>query len=83
MKYDVRLDLEYAYQPPVAGGRHLVRVMPLTVAGVQRVVASSILFLAALAQCGFKVEYLSRQEEVHLQPPAGRGKTLCRGRRRP
>jgi transglutaminase-like putative cysteine protease len=44
MKYDVRLDLEYAYQPPVAAGRHLVRVMPLTVAGVQRVVASSILF---------------------------------------
>jgi 3-phosphoshikimate 1-carboxyvinyltransferase len=29
------------------------------------------LFLAALAQCGFKVEYLPRQEEVHLQPPAG------------
>jgi transglutaminase-like putative cysteine protease len=44
MKYDVRLDLEYAYQPPVAAGRHLVRVMPLTVAGVQRVVASSIVF---------------------------------------
>lgn len=44
MKYDVRLDLEYVYQPPVAAGRHLVRVLPLTVAGVQRVVASSIVF---------------------------------------
>src|SRR5713226_4621696 len=44
MKYDVRLDLEYAYQPPVAAGRHLVRVLPLTVAGVQRIVASSIVF---------------------------------------
>jgi transglutaminase-like putative cysteine protease len=44
MKYDVHLELEYDYQPPVAAGRHLVRVMPLTIAGVQRVVASSIVF---------------------------------------
>src|SRR5580700_8670561 len=44
MKYDIRLELEYLYQPPVAAGRHLVRVTPLTVNGVQRVVASSIVF---------------------------------------
>jgi transglutaminase-like putative cysteine protease len=42
MRYDVRLELEYLYQPPVAAGRHLLRVTPLTVAGIQRVVASSI-----------------------------------------
>jgi len=42
MRYDVRLELEYLYQPPVAAGRHLLRVTPLTVADIQRVVASSI-----------------------------------------
>ena len=44
MQYDVRLELKYAYQPPAAAGRHLVRVMPMTVAGEQRVVAASIAF---------------------------------------
>jgi transglutaminase-like putative cysteine protease len=44
MKYDVRLTLEYAYQPPVAAARHLVRVTPLTIAGVQRVIAASLVF---------------------------------------
>src|ERR1700674_1198544 len=27
------------------------------------------LFLAALARCGFSVEYLPQREEVHLRPP--------------
>ena len=44
MKYDIRLQLDYAYQPPVAAGRHLVRVTPMTIDGVQRVVAASIVF---------------------------------------
>ena len=44
MKYDIRLQLEYAYRPPVAAGRHLVRVAPMTLGDAQRVVASSIVF---------------------------------------
>lgn len=44
MKYDLRLELEYEYNPPVAAGHHLVRVMPMTIPGAQRVVASSIVF---------------------------------------
>ena len=44
MNYDVRLQLEYEYDPPVVGGRHLVRVAPAVSAGGQRVVAASILF---------------------------------------
>lgn len=44
MRYDVRLQLEYAYRPAAAAGRHLVRVAPTTVAESQRVVASSIIF---------------------------------------
>lgn len=44
MLYDVRLVLRYDYDAPVHGGRHLVRVSPSTVPGVQRVVASSLSF---------------------------------------
>jgi transglutaminase-like putative cysteine protease len=42
MLYDIRLELDYHYDAPVHGGRHLVRVAPNTVPGVQRVVASSL-----------------------------------------
>jgi transglutaminase-like putative cysteine protease len=42
MLYDVRLELSYKYEAPVHGGRHLVRIAPVTVPGVQRVVASSL-----------------------------------------
>jgi transglutaminase-like putative cysteine protease len=44
MRYDVRLQLEYAYRPAVAAGRHIVRVAPTTIAESQRVVASSLVF---------------------------------------
>ena len=44
MNYDLRVEFEYEYQPPVAGGRHLVRIAPMTIDGAQRVVASSIVF---------------------------------------
>lgn len=43
MLYDVRLELSYDYETPVHGGRHLIRVAPANVPGVQRVVASSLL----------------------------------------
>ena len=42
MLYDIRLKLEYAYDAPVSGGRHLVRVFPATLEGMQRVVAASM-----------------------------------------
>jgi transglutaminase-like putative cysteine protease len=44
MLYDIRLELTYDYDATVHGGRHLVRVAPITVPGVQRVVASSLSF---------------------------------------
>ena len=44
MLYDVRLELTYDYDATVHGGRHLIRVAPITVPGVQRVVASSLSF---------------------------------------
>ena len=44
MHYDIRLHLHYDYARAAGGGRHHVRVAPLTIAGVQRVVASSLAF---------------------------------------
>ncbi|GLQ08390.1 transglutaminase [Devosia yakushimensis] len=44
MLYDVRLDLHYDYDAPVHGGRHLIRVAPITVPGIQRVIASRLSF---------------------------------------
>jgi len=42
MQYDIRLSIQYEYDHPVGGGRHLVRVLPLNIEGVQRVVAASL-----------------------------------------
>ena len=44
MLYDVRLELHYDYEGFVHGDRHLVRVAPASIPGVQRVIASSIAF---------------------------------------
>ncbi|SEQ07922.1 Transglutaminase-like enzyme, putative cysteine protease [Devosia sp. YR412] len=44
MLYDVRLALKYEYDATVYGGRHLIRVAPISVPGVQRVVASGLSF---------------------------------------
>ncbi len=44
MLYDVRLELHYDYDASVHGDRHLVRVLPISIPGVQRVIASSLSF---------------------------------------
>lgn len=44
MLYDVRLELHYDYEGFVHGDRHLVRVAPASIPGVQRVIAASIAF---------------------------------------
>jgi len=44
MLYDIKLHLHYDYEAAAGGSRHHVHVAPQTVAGVQRVVASSLSF---------------------------------------
>ena len=44
MLYDIKLRLNYDYPDGVGGGRHQVRVMPLNLPGIQRVVAASLSF---------------------------------------
>ncbi len=44
MLYDVRLELHYDYDASVHGDRHLVRVAPISIPNVQRVIASSLSF---------------------------------------
>jgi len=42
MLYDIRLNLHYDYPSTVEGGRHHLRTMPLTLPGMQRVIAANI-----------------------------------------
>ena len=42
MLYDVRLSINYDYGYPVASGRHLLRVTPPTLPGIQTVVAQAL-----------------------------------------
>lgn len=44
MLYDLRLELHYDYEASVHGDRHLVRVAPISIPRVQRVIASSVRF---------------------------------------
>ena len=44
MLYDIRLELHYDYEGFVHGDRHLVRVAPASIPGVQRVIASAMSF---------------------------------------
>lgn len=44
MLYDIRLQLNYDYEAAAGGSRHHVHVAPQTIAGVQRVIASSLSF---------------------------------------
>ncbi|WP_377292301.1 transglutaminase domain-containing protein [Rhizobium sp. SG2393] len=42
MIYDIALKITYAYEVPVSGGRHMVRVLPLSLPGRQRLIAGSV-----------------------------------------
>src|SRR4051794_5483273 len=42
MQYDIRLTMHYDYDYPVGGGRHQIRMLPLNLDGIQRVVAASL-----------------------------------------
>ncbi|RWL50010.1 MAG: transglutaminase family protein [Mesorhizobium sp.] len=45
MLYDIRLHLSYDYDAAAGGSRHQVRVLPPTIAGMQRVVVASLSFV--------------------------------------
>lgn len=42
MLYDIRLTFRYEYEAPANGGRHLLRMVPRTIDGVQRVIAAQL-----------------------------------------
>ncbi|MBD0414667.1 transglutaminase family protein [Oryzicola mucosus] len=44
MQYDIKLRMNYDYADGVGGGRHQIRVLPLNLPGVQRVVAAALSF---------------------------------------
>jgi transglutaminase-like putative cysteine protease len=50
VQYDIRLSMHYDYDYPVGGGRHQIRMLPLNLAGIQRVVAASLAVTPAPAE---------------------------------
>lgn len=50
MQYDIRLAMHYEYGHAVGASRHLIRVLPLNLDGVQRVVAASVTVSPAPAE---------------------------------
>jgi len=44
MLYDIRLRLQYDYDALVQGGRHLIRIAPVSIPKVQRVIAAGLAF---------------------------------------
>ncbi|OCW57151.1 transglutaminase family protein [Hoeflea olei] len=42
MRYDIRLTIDYAFETPAAGARQILHVMPLPIAGRQRLVAAHL-----------------------------------------
>ncbi|OLP53749.1 transglutaminase [Rhizobium rhizosphaerae] len=42
MLYDITLRITYRYEVPVSGGRHVIRAMPLSIPGRQRLIAGSL-----------------------------------------
>lgn len=61
MNYDLRLRFTYSYESPVGAGRHLVRVMPLTRPGEQRVIAASLAFDPVPSERSEGVDYFGNQ----------------------
>ena len=62
MLYDVRLELHYDYEASVHGDRHLVRVTPVSIPRVQRVIASSLSFEPDSARHVAEFEILARRD---------------------
>jgi len=50
MLYDISLAINYKYEAAADGGRHVFRMMPKDIAGIQRVVAASPTFTPAPAE---------------------------------
>ena len=50
MQYDIRLTMHYDYDYPVGGGRHQIRMLPLNLTGIQRVIAASLAVTPAPAE---------------------------------
>ncbi len=61
MLYDLRLKLDYDYDAPVSGGRHLVRVFPASIPGVQRVIAASLTISPRPAEQGGFIDFFGTQ----------------------
>ncbi len=67
MIYEVSVRLDYAYDPPVAAGRNLLRLWPLSLPGLQRVIAADIAANPAPAERADRTDFFGNvvTEMVH------------------
>ncbi|WP_127145355.1 transglutaminase family protein [Pelagibacterium montanilacus] len=61
MLYDLKLKLDYTYDVPVSGGRHLARVFPLHSPGIQKVVAAGLTLSPQPAEHSVFVDFFGSQ----------------------
>ena len=47
MLYDIKLHIGYDYDTPASGARHMLRLLPLSLPGRQRLIAGAVNVLAA------------------------------------
>lgn len=59
MLYDISLRITYAYEVPASGGRHVVRVLPLSLPGRQRLIAGTVNFTPSPAERSDTVDFFA------------------------
>lgn len=70
MLYDLSLHMGYTYDTPAHGARHIIRVLPLSIPGRQRLVAGSIdVSPTPEERVGFEDFFHQSATSVHLRAP--------------
>ncbi|MDQ0321857.1 transglutaminase-like putative cysteine protease [Pararhizobium capsulatum DSM 1112] len=59
MLYDINLTITYTYEVPASGGRHVVRVLPLSLPNRQRLVAGTVSFKPAPEERSDSVDFFA------------------------
>jgi transglutaminase-like putative cysteine protease len=69
MLYDIRLRIDYAFETPTGGGRHLLRLMPAEIPGVQHLIsARGSVRPRPVEQAEFRDFFGNRVTEVAIPP---------------
>src|SRR6218665_2421272 len=59
MLYDINLKITYSYEVPASGGRHVVRVLPLSLPDRQRLIAGTVSFSPAPEERNDSIDFFA------------------------